>query len=79
MLQFQADLLGFPIHHSSIADATALGCAFLIGLYKGVWKDKKEICPLLRVDETFYPEISLSQREKLLKRWHDLLREGGIL
>lgn len=79
LLQFQADLLGFPIHHSSIADATALGCAFLTGLYQGVWKDKEEVRPLLRKDETFYPGISFAERTSLLNRWHDVLKTRGIL
>ena len=43
LLQFQADLLGVPIHHASIADATALGCAFLTGLQMGFWEDIEKI------------------------------------
>lgn len=79
LLQFQADLLGMPVHHASIADATALGCAFLTGLGGNFWGDKEEIRSLLQVDETYYPEISLPEREGRVKRWHDLLREAGIV
>jgi len=79
LLQFQADLLGVPIHHSSIADATALGCAFLTGLQMGFWEDIEEIRPLIREEEIFYPKISLLQRKALLDRWHGLLKVKGIL
>ncbi len=79
LLQFQADILELPIHHSSIADATALGCAFLTGLSMGFWKDTKEIKPLTRVEEIFYPQMSIDQRQSLLNRWHELLRARGIL
>lgn len=79
LLQFQADLLGMPVRHSSISEATALGCAFLTGLYQGFWRGKAEIRSLLHVGETFCPKISSSEREKRLTRWHDLLRERSIL
>jgi glycerol kinase len=59
LLQFQADLLGVPIHHSSIVDATALGSAFLAGLQMGFWEDIEKIRPLIREEEIFYPKIPL--------------------
>lgn len=79
LLQFQADLLGAPVHHASISDATALGGAFLTGLSMGFWKDMKEIQSLIREEEIFYPEMSDQQRQTLLDGWHHLLRERGIL
>jgi glycerol kinase len=79
LLQFQADLLGIPIHHSTLSDATALGCAFLTGLQMGFWKDKKEIERLGGGEEGFYPQISASQREKLLNRWHEILKTRDII
>ena len=78
LLQFQADLLGIPIRHSSITDATALGSAFLAGLQTGLWKDIKEIQHLVRGDETFTSRISFYDREDLLKKWHDVLKANGI-
>ncbi|MBM4338001.1 MAG: hypothetical protein FJ110_00500 [Deltaproteobacteria bacterium] len=79
LLQFQADLLGMPVHHSSISDATALGCAFLTGLYQGFWKDKEEVRSFIRRDETFYPRISSAERETLINRWHDILKTHGVI
>lgn len=78
LLQFQADLLGIPIRHSSITDATALGSAFLAGLQTGLWKDIKEIQRLVRADETFTSRISFYDREDLMKKWHDVLKANGI-
>ena len=79
LLQFQADILGLSVVHSSIADATALGCAFLAGRQVGFWKDLGEIRSLIQRDQTFYPHLSPSQRQALLDGWHDLLRSSGIL
>ncbi len=78
LLQFQADLLGLPVLHSSLADATALGCAFLTGLETGFWRGPSEIQALLQVDRTFHPRTSPSERERLIGRWHALLRSQGI-
>jgi len=79
LLQFQADVLGLPVLHSSITDATALGCAFLTGLEAGFWKDTSEVQKLMSTDETFYPAISSSQRKTLLEGWHTFLKEENIL
>jgi glycerol kinase len=79
LLQFQADVLGLPMGLSSITDATALGCAFLVGLQTGFWKDIREIQNLIRSDETFCPKISVSERKDLLCKWHKILRDRGIL
>jgi glycerol kinase len=78
LLQFQADLLGIPILHASVTDATALGCAFLVGLQTGLWKDMKEGKNLVRGDETFTSRISFYDREDLMKKWHDVLKANGV-
>jgi glycerol kinase len=79
LLQFQADILGRPIHHASIADATALGCAFLTGLQVGYWKGLEEIQPFIQEKEIVEARIPLSQRQALLDAWHQFLRRNGIL
>jgi glycerol kinase len=79
LLQVQADLLGLPILHSSVSDATALGCAFLTGLQTGFWKGAAEVRNLIRSDETYSPRISPTQRQMLLVGWHDFLKEKSIL
>ena len=78
LLQFQADLLDMPIHHSFITDATALGCAFLTGLQVGFWRDIAEVQSLVREGDIFYPQISASLRRDLLDLWHQLLRNHGV-
>jgi glycerol kinase len=79
LLQFQADLLGMPVHHAFLSDATALGCAFLTGLSMGFWKNVGEIQPLIREEKIFYPEISNERRQTLLDTWHGFLQTRGIL
>lgn len=78
LLQFQSSLLGLPIRHSAIPDATALGCAFLTGLQVGFWKDKEEMENLIQIEEVFCPEINSLQQQALLNEWHQLLGARGI-
>ena len=78
LLQFQADLLGLPIRHSAISDATALGCAFLTGLQAGLWKDVEEIQESIQMDRIYYPQITPAERRNVLNQWHELLKSRGI-
>jgi len=79
LLQSQSDLLGLPIRHAAIPDATALGCAFLTGLQVGFWKDMEEIQESIQSDRSFYPQITPAERRAFLNRWHELLKAKGIL
>ena len=55
-LQFQADLLGLPIHRSPQTESTALGAALLAGLGAGLWPDPAAAIELLQSGgQTFQP------------------------
>ncbi len=43
LMQFQADLLGVPVHRPACLETTALGAAFLAGLAVGFWANTEEI------------------------------------
>lgn len=70
LMQFQADILGKTVCRPMIRESTALGAAYLAGLATGVWKDKKEIQKLWRVDTEFKPKMKDERRQQLLKGWH---------
>ena len=79
LIQFQADLLGLPIRHSAISDATALGCALLADLQTNTRKHIKEMQEQIQIEETHYPSLTPAERQILLERWHKLLKAKGIL
>ena len=55
-LQFQADLLGLPIHRSPQTESTALGAALLAGLGAGLWPDVSSAIELIESGgQTFTP------------------------
>jgi len=43
LMQFQADVLGVPVHRPDAVDSTALGAAGLAGIATGVWKSVDEL------------------------------------
>ncbi len=55
LLQFQADLLGVPVHRSAIQETTAMGAAYLAGLATGAWSGPDELSGIWRADRGFEP------------------------
>lgn len=70
LMQFQADITGIPILRPIVRETTALGAAYLAGLYVGIWKDPEEISALWKLRRKYVPSMETSQREELLKFWH---------
>ena len=69
MLQFQADILGIPVHRPEITETTALGAAYLAGLGAGVWSSPEEIECQWRIERTFEPQMSTGRRDELYAGW----------
>jgi glycerol kinase len=69
LMQFQADILGIPIHRAAVPETTALGAAYLAGLAVGLWRDPAEISRLWAAAETYQPSISTDKRETLYADW----------
>lgn len=68
-LQALADITGCPIERAEVAEATALGAAFLAGLHAGVFTSLADIRQLHSCNARFQPTISDEQRAKLRARW----------
>lgn len=69
-LQFQADLLGLPLHRSAQAESTALGAALLAGLGVGLWPDAQAAASLLEGGgRTFLPQRDATWRQAAIGRW----------
>jgi len=68
LMQFQADILGKPVERAGVVETTALGAAFLAGLYVEYWK-WEELHQTWRSGATFQPNLTTSARDKLYKGW----------
>jgi len=73
LMQFQADILGIPVHRSAIAETTALGATYLAGLATGFWKDINEIKVQKLTDSCFERNLDKDSINKILKGWNNAL------
>jgi glycerol kinase len=58
LMQFQADLLGTPVHRPDAAELTAIGAAGLAGVATGFWSRPEDFLPALGKDRAFMPDPS---------------------
>ncbi len=75
LMQFQADLLGVPVHRPRNIESTALGAACLAGLEAGMWSSADELRQLNSVERVFTPAMPEGEREALLAGWQKALRQ----
>ena len=76
LMQFQADILGIPIHLTAVPDTTALGAGYLAGLAVGVWKDTAEIARKCYTSRTYEPKMTADQRESLYHKWNQAVERS---
>jgi len=76
LMQVQADLAGVPVVRPKTSETTAWGAACLAGLAVGVWKDKKELSAIWRVDQRFEPAMAAMKREEMLGRWKEAVKRA---
>ncbi len=69
LMQFQSDILNAEVLRPACIETTAMGAAFLAGLYTGVWSSKEELKNLISIERRFSPLIDDNTRNKALKRW----------
>ena len=69
LLQFQADLLGVPVHRPVVAETTALGAAYLAGLAVGYWAGPEDVTKNWALDRAFTPAMDADRRERLYRGW----------
>ena len=68
-LQFLADVLGITVERPKNIESTVLGAAYLAGYHAGVVKSADDLSRLWQLDQSFQPEMSADQRERLLHGW----------
>ena len=76
VMQFQADISNVEVACPSISDTTALGSAFLAGLWAGVWKDTKEISSLCSIEARYSPKMNEDDRRRYVKGWKEAVNKS---
>ena len=70
LMQFQSDVIGATVQRAQVMETTALGAAYLAGLYVGVWTSADEIARSWGVDREYTPAMEQEEKEKLTRKWH---------
>jgi glycerol kinase len=76
LMQFQADILGVPVVRPKVLETTALGAAYLAGLYTDVWKSREAIAAQWQMDRRFTPGMPRAEAAALLARWHEAVKRS---
>lgn len=69
LMQFQADVLGLPVHVAAVQETTALGAAYLAGLATGVWSDAAELVTQWRAARVYEPRMTADERDGRHAGW----------
>ena len=69
LMKFQADISDIRVQRFKEAEATALGAAFLAGLFTGFWRDRRELLSLQREADVIEPTMSEEKRKENLVGW----------
>lgn len=75
LMQFQADLLGVPVHRPSCIETTALGAAYLAGLAVGFWRDREDIRRNWSLESCFEPMMEEKTKTELLGGWKKAVKK----
>ena len=70
LMQFQADIIGATVQRAKVMETTALGAAYLAGLYAGVWQSTEDIVRSWGVDREYTPAMAAEEKAHLASRWH---------
>jgi glycerol kinase len=73
------EFLGGMSGWQQFAAATALGAAFLAGLYTGFWKSREELSSLCEKADLFTPSMQEDVRTKNLEGWQKAVRAAIFL
>jgi len=75
LLQFQSDISDITVLRPNQTESTALGAAFLAGLAVGFWPNSTALKHTLTIAQQFRPNISVSQRQTLLRGWRRAIEQ----
>lgn len=70
LMQFQSDILSVPVDRPVEIETTALGVAYMAGIYHNVWS-MDDITKKRQIEKTFIPQLDDNKRTSLLSRWKD--------
>ncbi len=72
-MQCLADVLAAPVDRPKVLETTALGAAYLAGLYSGFYPAPAEFAKLWSLDRRFMPSVDETERARKYAGWQDAI------
>ncbi len=72
-MQFLADILNAPVDRPLVLETTAVGAAYLAGLYEGIFPPPEKLGGTWKRDNRFEPSLAEEQRIKKYDGWKDAI------
>ncbi len=69
MMQFLSDILQVKIERPANQESTAIGAAYLAGMFAGIYKDVADVEKLWKNNQIFEPQISIDHAEQFYDGW----------
>jgi len=73
LMQFQSDILNVPVLRPRVVETTALGAAYLAGLYLGWWT-YDELKSAQEIERVFQPQMEESLRKTRYQKWKEAVK-----
>ncbi len=73
-MQFLADILNAPVDRPRLLETTAVGAAYLAGLYQGIFPAPEEFAQTWKRDRRFTPAFDEALRIRKYNGWKDAIR-----
>ncbi len=73
-MQFLADILNAPVDRPQLLETTALGAAWLAGMYAGIYPGKAGFAAQWALDRRFEPNMDTETRERRYAEWKDAVQ-----
>lgn len=73
-MQFLADILNAPVDRPQLLETTALGAAWLAGMYAGIYPGKAGFAAQWALDRRFEPNMDTETRERRYVEWKDAVQ-----
>lgn len=74
LMQYQADVIGVPVHRPACIETTAMGAAYLAGLAVGFWSSTDDVRNNWKISRIFEPQMSEKDRAEKLKGWNKAVK-----
>ncbi len=68
LMQFQADIINANVLRAKVMETTALGAAYLAGLYVGVWSSTEEIKNIWNKEKEYIPDMDENEKMKYINK-----------